>query len=386
MRGPGSIRATSTGRKGSYSGTTSSRRRRRLSVSIGEASCAIPCRRPPAERKPQGILLKSFGHRRSPGPSTPMRAIQYEVNGDSRSRPTSWVTVSPDSPTMRPASEHTSRPMVPLELADASESDTAIVTPTSVRTPESEHKELGDAAPPSRPMSPCLLERLCPPAALERKKSITKKPAPGRVYVFDVVSEEACLTSPAQPSFAQVGGFSSPPGSAAGSLLASSGQGVGSGAADTVAARAARTARLATSAQRAPLAFRTSPWMRVVMDVVFLFSHVALLPRMFVPCRRHSPTATKPPTGNALSSGCPPGATHCRGHITDATLTQALLVVLSIVVTVLGFGSLVACMPTVLALLGLVLLAEVIQGPMTRESNRPDVENVAGADREAWFL
>jgi hypothetical protein len=129
-----------------------------------------------------------------------------------------------------------------------------------------------------------------------------------------------------------------------------------------------RTARLARSEQRAPLAYRVSPWKRVVSDVLYLFSHLGSIPSMFVPCRRHAP------------------GEKCHGHLNTATLTQAGLLLASCVVTLLGIGSLLACMPTVAALLLLVLLSEFVQGPTTRESKRPDVVPVPGSEREAWFL
>jgi len=212
--------------------------------------------------------------------------------------------------------------------------------------PEADGKSAGKVSPSST----CLLERLYSPAAIERRPSRTKKPAPGGVYVFDVVSEE----SPQQPIAPDKD--------------------------------ADRNARLQKSAQRAPLAYRLSPWSRVVNDVIFLFSHLGCIPTLFVPCRRHGPSAVPGPGAAESPTAMPPSTSHCRGHMTDGTKTQLLLLVLSVVVTILGAGSLLACMPTVAALLLLVLLAEHIQGPTTRDSKRPDVKVVPGAEREAWFL
>jgi hypothetical protein len=243
---------------------------------------------------------------------------------------------------------------------------------------------------PASDNATCLLERLFPPAEIERRPSRTRKPAPGRVYVFDVVSEESPVPFVPEKNQSQ----DQSQNQNQNHDKDQTGQ--------TLDDKKDRTARLAKSAQRAPLSFRFSPWSRIMSDMSFLFSHLGSIPSMFVPCRRHGHGTGHGPSGTPCSSPSgataigledansgspvPPGTTPCRGHITDATLTQGMLFILSLGVTIMGIGSFLACMPTVAALLLLVLLAEHIQGATTRDSKRPDVELVPGVEKEAWFL
>lgn len=314
--------------------TTFKRGRKKVELDIHLPSPFVdfPDRVASSTRSPKRSIGKSFGSRRRRGRITfvtdsegrrnlrltrkkKVKSPDETITPNSPillSRGTSWVTtstaMSPEmSPkSLSPRSAHIPIPVLEMELETPS-STTVVNTPSP--TPPIKEET------PSQPA--CLLERLFPPHELERRPSSTKMPAPGRVYVFDVLSAE----SPTE-----------------------------------------RTERRSSQPPLPPLVFRSRPWTRIGDDLVFLISHMPLVPRLFVPCRRH-----------------------IRNEY-HASTAQGVLLVLSMAVSVLGLASLCAALPAVAALGLLILLAETLQGPPTRKSSRPDVDSVPGAEREAWFL
>lgn len=184
--------------------------------------------------------------------------------------------------------------------------------------------------------SKSIMERLFPSEEMERRANAEKKaPAPGRVYVFDVMSEE----EPAVPKDGK------------------------EPLAKTRDLPDSHLARLQESERRAPLEYRTSPWVLAGSSLVFFVTHLELVPRMFVGGRR----------------------TDVKGS-SSAVLGQATMLAVSGVITILGTVSLLACVPTVAAVCLFAFVAERCQGPPTRVSDRPDVTNAPTADREAWFF